>query len=208
MRNRRNLLSVQSLVIALSVVVGCSGATLKTFVDPSLTSSQIRTVAIFPIRNVRLLPDESRELNRGFVKTFHDKNPAVRILGPVEATDSLNARNLVEKYSDFLRNYAASGIPDSRVLHEIGAALNADAFIQGEVFDISQKDGEFGSHVGQTRLTVRYTMMDVNKGTVLWEATSDARKETATTLSQSPPLYEAIEMAQKEILASLPTLGQ
>ena len=199
-----------TILASFLLASGCATqrASLKTFVEPSIDPGSIESVAIFPIRNVRLLPDESRELNRGVTQAFSKQNPNVRIVGPTESTDLLNKAELADKYSDFLRDYATSGIPNVATLKEIGNALDVDAILQGEVFDIRQIDGAFGINCGKTSVTVRYGMLSTRHGDVLWEASSKSEKKTATTVESAPPLYEVIAIAQDKILTALPTLGK
>ncbi len=156
------------LFISFILSTGCAvqRATLKTFVEPSIQPASIRVVAIFPMRNARLLPDESRELNRGIVQAFHKQNPNVRLVGPEESTTLLNEAGLTEKYSDFLRDYATSGIPNVTTLKKIGNALEVDAILQGEVFDIRQIDGAYGITRGKTSVTVRYVLLSTRYGNI------------------------------------------
>ena len=198
------------LCITIIFLIGCATqrATLRTFVEPSIQPGSIQSVAIFPMRNARLLPGEAREVNRGVSQAFHQQNPNVKIVGPTESTSLLNTEGLTEKYTDFLRDYATSGIPNVSSLKEIGNALNVDAILQGELFDIYQIDGAFGVNRGSTSVTVRYTLLSTSQGVVLWEATSNAKKTTATKVESAPPLYEVIIMAQEKILTALPTLGE
>jgi hypothetical protein len=154
------------------------------------------------------MTDESRELNRSFMRALSSQNPGLHVLGPAESVDAINQAALAERYSEFLRGYAASGVPDVRVLQQVGTALQADAIFQGEVFDIRERDGEFGTARGETQVTVRYALLSTKTGTVLWEATSQGRRGTATTVGTAPPLYEAIAIAQQKIVSSLPRLGR
>jgi len=208
MLSHRSLRTVPT--IACVLIAGCASqrATLRTFVDPSIRPESIQSVAVFPMRNVRLLPDEARELNRGVSQAFHRQNPSVKIVGPTHSTDLLNRANLAETYSDFLRDYSTSGIPNVTTLNEIRDALDVDAILQGEVFDIYQTDGIFGSHKGETSVTIRYVLLSTHNGNVLWEGTSNAKKVTATTVEPAPPLYEVVLIAQHKILGALPTLGK
>jgi hypothetical protein len=201
------------IVIAVTTVIlltGCSvkRATLKTYVEPSLDAGAIKSIAVFPMRNVRLLPDEAREINRSVTQALNSQNPNLKIIGPAESVDLLNKAELADGYSDFLRDYATSGIPNASLLNKIGQALYADAIMQGEVYDIFQEDGAYGVNKGTTSLTVRYVILSTNKGDVLWEATSNSKLVTATTIEDAPPLYEAIMQAQNKILTALPTLGE
>jgi hypothetical protein len=208
---RLTALSVLSYLFGLILLLnGCATqrATLKTFVEPSIQPGSIQSVAILPMRNVRLLPDESREINRGVSEAFHRQNPSVAIVGPTKSTSLLNQAGLADRYSDFLRDYATSGIPNVTILKEIGDALEVDAILQGEVFDIRQADGAFGGWRGHVSVTVRYVLLSTDRGDVLWEAIANAKKTTATTVEPAPPLYEAISVAQEKILTGLPELGE
>lgn len=202
---------LSSIVIICTILVaGCSTqrATLKTYVEPSLDPCAVKAIAVFPMRNVRLLPDEAREINRGVTQALHSQNQNLKILGPAESVDLLNKAELADGYSDFLRDYATSGIPNASLLRKIGEALYVDAIMQGEVYDIKQRDGTYSGNKGETSLTVRYVILSTTKGDVLWEATSNSKLSTATTIEDAPPLYEAILNAQNKILSALPTLGE
>jgi hypothetical protein len=56
--------------------------------------------------------------------------------------------------------------------------------------------------------TVRYTLLDVQTGNILWEGTSNVRKTGSTSFSKAPPLYEVTMKAQEKIMAGFPTLGK
>jgi hypothetical protein len=49
-------------------------------------------------------------------------------------------------------------------------------------------------------------MLDCLNGKLLWEASSDGRRETAIggTFAHAPPVIEAIQLAVDKILESLP----
>ncbi|MFO1477480.1 MAG: hypothetical protein U1F98_12600 [Verrucomicrobiota bacterium] len=187
-------------------------ASVKTFVEASLHASDVKAIAIFPIRNVRLQMDELREVNRGITDGFRRQNPDLKIVGAAESVTMLNEAGLADKYSEFLRNYSQSAIPDVKTLKEIGQALGVDAILQGEVFSIEQRDGTATSF-GKTSLQVRYVLLATKTGTVLWEATGSAFKLTDEAINDkhampAPTLYEVIQIAQEKVLTALPTLGK
>ncbi len=182
-------------------------ASVKTFVEPSLQSGSVKSIAVFPMRNVRLQPDELREVNRGITDGFHKQNPRLNVLGAAESVTKLNEAGLADKYSEFLRNYSQSGIPDVKILQEIGKALGVDAILQGEVFSIRQSDGTTYA-CGRTSLDVRYVLHSAVTGAVLWEATGSAFKVTEKVGQPSPTLYEVVQLGQEKILTALPTLAQ
>jgi hypothetical protein len=174
------------------------------YVDPTFKMDNIESIAIFPIRNARVALNESNQINRKIAMSINNSQSNIRVLGPVETINILNENDLAEYWADFLDNYIMSGIPDQKRVKAIGDALEVDAFIQGEILDIQQKDGVFGYYAGKTRVTVRYTMIDTGDAKVLWEATSDGISSTATTLESAPPIISAIEVAVDKIISNLP----
>jgi hypothetical protein len=196
-------------LVCCAAVASCarSSASLRTSTDPAIETAAVHAVALFPIRNARLLPEESRELNRDFARAFATQNPDVTVVGPAEAIDGLNNASLADRYSQFLRDYAESGIPNQGVLRDVGAALHVDGIFQGEVFDMRQRDGTFAIAKAETQVTVRYALLATKDGTVLWEGTSRGVKGSATTLGHAAPMYEAIALAQGKILSAMPRLG-
>jgi hypothetical protein len=196
----------------MGLALACASApkgtvSVDSSVDPSLRAGAIKRVAVFPIRNVRLSPDELREINRAMVEAFQRQNPQVSILGPAESVTRLNESELAEVYSEFLRNYAQSAIPDVNALKRIGASLATDAILQGEVFDISSSDGVTGTF-GRTSLVIRYTLVANATGTVLWQSTSRAVEYSKKANQPAPTLFAIMQKGQEKILGALPSLAQ
>ena len=133
------------------------------------------------------------------------QNPEIELVSSVTAVARLNEHQLASDWAIFLDNYVSSGVPDASLLGEIGAAIGVDAIIQGEILNVFQQDGAEGQK-GITRVTVRFTMLDVNNGKLAWEATSDGRRETALggDMFHAPPIIEAIELAVDKLLSTLP----
>ena len=74
---------------------------------------------------------------------------------------------MADKYADFLRDYSVSGIPNAKVLKEIGDILKADAILQGEIIDLVQQDGHYPGVMARTSLTLRYSLISASKGDVV-----------------------------------------
>jgi hypothetical protein len=192
----------------LILVVGCSRTPLRTSAESTIQPKSIRSLAIFPVRNERLIPHESRELNLSVLQMFQQKNPNLKIVGPTESITLINRAGLADKYGKFLGDYARSRVPNANTLRAMGEILHVDAILQGEVCNIEQTDGDYKSNLGSTFLTIRYSLMGTNDGIILWEVVSNATKSTATPFESAPPLREAILIAQDWILTSLPELGK
>ncbi len=192
----------------LIVLAGCSRTPPKTSVEPSIQRGSIRSLAILPVRNGELALGGSRTLNRSVSQMFGQKNPNVKIVAPTESITLINQAGVADKYSEFLGDYARSGVPNVNTIRAIGETLRVDAILQGEVFNIEQVDGDYDRNVGSTSLTIRYFLMGTHDGTIIWEVMSNGKKSTATPFESAPPVHQVMLKAQKWILTSLPELGK
>lgn len=213
-RSLRGMLAVL-FVVTVGFSIACASApvpvmqsaSVRTFVEPSLQPGAVKSIAIFPMRNVRLQPDELREINRSITEGFRKQNPQLKIVGATESVTMLNDGGLAEKYSEFLRNYSQSSIPDVKILQEIGRSLGVNAILQGEVFSVNQMDAPSKMYYGKTSLQMRYILLSTSNGSILWDSSSSAFKLSEPG-QPAPAIYEVIQMGQEKILNSLPTLAQ
>jgi hypothetical protein len=196
------------LLIGMILLSGCTTATIKSYLSPTIIPGSFSTIAIFPIRNARMLPGETREVNQSQSNIFHGKNPDVKLMEPAQASDLLSKTGLANKYNNFLENYDETGVTNPAVLKEIGDSLKVDAILQGEVFDLNQIDGLFGAYRGRTSLTLSYSLFSTKSGAVLWEVASRVIKFNPSSIGEAPRLYDVIILAQNRILAQLPKLGE
>jgi hypothetical protein len=181
-----------------------TSASINTSMDPGFAGADLRRVAVFPIRNTKLPLNEAEQLIREISQTITKKKPFIEITSSEEAIRVLHERGLAREWARFLADYDASGTPNPGILMSIGQALGVDAIIQGEIVDIKQTDGVYGANKGSTRATVRYFLMGVESGKILWEASSIGVLTTVTPLEPAPPIIEAVQQAQQRILGILP----
>lgn len=196
-------------VILLSAVASACATnkgSVNSFVDPAFTSTNIESIAIFPIRNTRAAPSEARQMNRRVALSLQAQNPGLRLVNEIEATRSIDDAGLGADWSEFVTGFAASGIPDVGRISKIGAAIGVDAIFQGELVSVQQIDGEYGRNAGTTRVTVRYTLLDARDGRLLWETSADGLRKTMTTVQSAPPIMEAVDLAVEKILENLPPI--
>ena len=126
---------------------GCvsSDGTIKSYINPALISTEITSVAIFPLRNAFVQTDVSLgtgdmiEINKMFQSEFVNKNSKTAIINSVSSTEMLNQGSLVDTYSNLLTVYTQTGIPNTESLRKIGKYLKADAIIQGFVVKSNTK---------------------------------------------------------------------
>jgi hypothetical protein len=194
------------LVLLLGILISCATrkATLDMYVDPNYGTGQIHSVAVFPIRNAKFAPSEARQINRKISTFINRQNSEIEILGAAESIEKLNEADMADEWARFLDNYTSSGVPNVNSLKDFGGILGVDAIIQGEVVNIFQQDGRYGSNKGTTRVTVRFSMLGTQEGKVLWEASSDGIAGTATTVQSAPPIIDAVNLAMEKILKNMP----
>lgn len=203
----KRIANLAFFLIILTGLAGCSSATLKTREDKSMESKSIKSVAILPIQGANLPPGENREFTKAVIDAFREKNHEIRVMGPSEAMELINAKGLSNHYNELLRSYISTGAPSEKYIKEIGTALNVDALLQGVVLDVRQSEASFYQFAG-SHLTLSYGLMSVKSGIVIWDATSSARKQEAWSWSSAPPLYETISVALQEILSAIPKLNK
>lgn len=196
-------------LILLTGTIGCasSSASISQYNAPNFSGARIDSVAVFPIRNASAAPSEAQQLNRRISQAVNKKSPTVGIVGPSVSVERLNENNLADDWGDFYESYAQTGVPNAATLQKVGKALGVDAILQGELVGMEQADGEYGGNKGTTRVTVRFSLLGTEDGSRLWEASSEAEQQTATTLEDAPPMIEAINLAVDKLIGNMPRLG-
>jgi hypothetical protein len=206
----RQMKTKQVLVLSLiigTLLGGCVSrrATLKTFIDPAIQSTSVKTTAVFAMRNTAFSPGETMEMDRTITQAFFQTNVYIKVIGTTDAGALLNRENLADEYSSFLSGFEYSGMPNTVFLNKLKERLNVDAILQGRLSEVVQTDRM--KHVpARTTATVRYTLLSTTTGRILWEATSNAVIQTHKRFA--PPIYEVATFAQNKILTSIPTLGK
>jgi len=211
----KNALMIMTIAIAI-FSNGCVAkkGTVKTYNNPSVNASRIEAVAIFPLRNsfvqrsVGLGTGEMIDINKMFQTEFYNQNKGVKMVDAVMSRELLNQGNMVNAYDTLLAVYENTGIPNTLILNRIGLKLGVDAIIQGFIKEVFQRDGVYGGNRGEAKIVVKYIMLSTRTGDVIWEATCEGYKGTATTLAKAPPIDDAIEILKEKLLSAMPTLSQ
>lgn len=195
------------VLISGFLFVGCVAkrATLKSFIDPSIQSTAVKTVAVFAMRNTAFSPGETMEMDRTITQAFFQKNSSVNAIGTSDAATLLNKENLADEYASFLTGFETSGMANTVFLNKLKAKLNVDAILQGKLSEVMQQDKMRGLPA-KTTVTVRYTLLSTSTGRILWESTSNAVIQTHKKFA--PPVYEVATLAQNKIISSIPTLAK
>jgi hypothetical protein len=187
-------------------LTGCASTktTVRSYTDPAVGTRVITSLAILPVRNAPIAQSESIRMNREIAQTVQRQNPSLRILGPVEAIQALNASNLVADYDNYLVALAQSGIPNAEILRRVGAALDVDAIMQGQIVGLYQEDGSYPGRPGVTKFALRYSIVSTQDALLMWETSEEVKRRTGTVFEQAPPLEEVLPEATEVILKSIP----
>lgn len=193
--------------LLFSLFIGCGGSSIDTqnYQDPTFGTYKINKIAVLPIRNTYLNIGEANKINRYFMTQLSRKTTKYDFVGPEDAVEQLAKDTLVEKYFDYLVQYATTGIPNREIIKEVAQSLGVDAIVQGEIFNIKKQDGIYGVRKGETSCNLRYSLIAGIDGKLLWETTVEASETTDFTTSGAPPLMDVVMEAMDEIIQSVPT---
>lgn len=194
-----------TLALSLTLVLfSCTTTRVRTYQDPSLSTTPLSSVAVLPLQNIRLGPQIAIDLNRGIVQALSRSNPTLKIMGPAEAQDKLSSAGLIETYSQFLRDYGTSGLLNKTALAKLGEALGVDAILQGDISQLEQRDG-YPYHPAYTKLVLRDSIISLKSGVLLWESSATAKKET-TAFNKAPEIEDVVPTAQSTLVEQIPAL--
>ena len=196
--------------------LGCAPPnTTKIYINPSLNSTKITSVAVFPLRNaaatqrdISLTTGDMIEINKMFQTAFAEKNSKINMINSFSSVELLNQGSLVDLYGNLLSVYEQTGVLNTETLKKIGQYLKTDAIIQGFVMQVYQRDGAFiglNGTPGETKVTIKYTMFSTVSGDVLWEASCDGYKGV-NAFKKAPPVSDAVEKLREKIISAIPIL--
>src|SRR6187401_3421526 len=129
------------LPVIMLLSLGCVSkkGTIKTYLNPSVNASEIKSVAIFPLRNsfvqasMGLETGEMIDINKMFQVEFYNRNRQTKLVDAVSSKELLNQAKLVNSYDTLLAVSENTGTPNTDILNKIGSKLGVDAIIQGFV---------------------------------------------------------------------------
>ena len=205
------LLKMVLVGIGVAVIfTGCviKKGTINSYVEPTYDRGNIKTIAMFPMRNAKFAPSEARQLNKQLSQEMQKKNPNIRIVPPSKALRMINDSGLASEWADFVEDYYTSGIADKIVLAKFSKALKVDAIFQGQLEKIIQRDsGGFGTTVkGLTRITLSFSIVETKTAKTIWEATVNGIYGTASNYEEAPSIKDTIDLAMKKLKENMPWL--
>lgn len=204
-----NHFSFKYILISICALTfsGCAvnKGTINSFYEPSYIKGSVKSLAVPSLRNARLAPAASQQIGRSVNTAIANHNPNVKMLSANKFNRLLNELGLVDEYSDFIKDYVTSGIANREFLEQI-QSHGIDAIMLSELSNAYQQDGTYGSTFGKTRVTLTFSILDTRTNDVIWTASADGIKGTATTVGDAPALIEAIDIAVDKIKTVVPKL--
>lgn len=184
---------------ALGLVACAATSSVDSYINPVFGKSTIKTVAVMPLTNQRLNAGQALTANQRFVTGLRNKMPGIEIASGPDAIQKINDANLADAWNNFIVGYTQSGVPNASTLRSVAAALGADALAVGSINRIREQDAGWYQYP-YIEISLKYTIFDKN-GTVLWEASSDTKKEG---YASKPPMGEVLSEAVNQIVEKLP----
>lgn len=199
------------LIAALAVLVsGCAmkKATIDSFVEPMYQQGTLKSVAIFPVQNAAVAPQQAMAINAKIVSAMQRKSPGIGLVSPAESARKINDAGAAEHWSRFLEDFVTSGLVNKKYLNELANALGTDAVMQGYIGQIAQKDGmQFGDGVGVTSVSISYALIDLRNAKVVWQAHTTRRSQTGSFgFHVAPEVSEAMGIALDKLIENMPAL--
>jgi len=206
----KNYIKMLFLGIIFLTFTSCSAtkSSINSYIEPTYTKGEIKSIAILPIKNARFSPSEARSLNRNLIQIMSNKNPTIEIIAPSKAIRLISESDISKEWANFLDDYYTSGLLNKKTLTKISNILKVDAIFQGELMNVTQKDGGgYGSSVkGKSMVSMSFSIIDCKKSNILWEAKVSGTKGNIDVVSDAPPISEAIDMAMSKVKENMPIL--
>ena len=186
-------------ISATTVVAGCATSKVDSYSNPAYSSSKVNSAAVMPISNQRINAGQALETNRRIISALQLRNPQMKIVAGPDAIATINDKDLVDPWNNFIVSYSQTGLPNTKTLKSITDALGVDTVVVGTIVRVREQDA--AAYVYPfIEISLRYTMFDKN-GTILWEISSSAKQDGYLS---KPPMEEVVSSAMDSIIAQLP----
>jgi hypothetical protein len=195
-----------SIVVFFNLSCIVKKATINSYVDPTYSIGIIQKIAIFPIICTQIESYEAENVNRKILEGIQYKNPFIEIINPNTAKNLINHYQLDDDWNTFREKYIKYGRPDFKILALIKSKLKIDAIMQGEIIDVKQQDGHLQINTAKTVVTLKYSIIGLNRGKLIWEASSNGLTENEVTSEKAPPIMDSLDLAVDIIIDWLPVL--
>lgn len=186
-------------VAVTTLVTGCATSKVDSYSNPAYSTTKIKSAAVMPISNQRINAGQALETNRRLISALQSRNPQMKIVAGPDAITTINDKDLVDPWNNFIVSYSQTGLPNTKTLKALTDALGVDTIVVGTIVRVREQDA--AAYVYPfIEVSLRYTMFD-KTGTILWEISSDAKQDGYLS---KPPMAEVISSAMDNIIEQLP----
>jgi hypothetical protein len=221
------ILKIIPPLLVLAVMLGSSCAhrpgALETYATPELRQQEIKSVALMPIRDIWLTPEEGGRLDGVLAQMVKKEYPGIYVRDGNEVSDLLDQLTLKDRWQNYYDDYSIRGVPDTALIALVGEALGVDAIIQSEIADVRLSDAsnqllENLPPQDRTELpdtTVRpisgtvdvqfsLSMFGVKVRDLVWQASAGGQTKTSNNPTGDLPISIAAREAMEKITQALP----
>lgn len=147
------------LLIALFMLAGCSGSTVK-YINPSADFAYIKKIAILPFNNFT----EDRYAGEKVRSALTIDIMSKHVFEVMEQGEITKVMNMLFREEGFEEGRVVQ--LDKEMLRMLGEKLGVQAVIQGSVNEYSGSRGGYTTNV----VAISVRMLDTGSGIVLWQA--------------------------------------
>ena len=205
-------------IVAIGIsIAGCAGplsqftyqaselSRAADFTRQNLLSTKVGILTATGVENYRLVIGDS------LAKALKELEPQIAIVDPDQALSLINRADLVEDYTQMLREHQISGILRKGILKRVSRALGVRYLILPNLLeyrrDTSTRISVLGVRFVQTRsstLRVLAQIWDSEMGSIVWEGTAEVTLAGEDIREKPIPFEEVALRAWKELIKKLP----
>lgn len=217
---------VPLLLLAVMLGGGCAHrpGSLETYTTPELRQQAISSVALMPIRDIWLTPEEGGKLDGVLAQMVENEYPQIRVRDAGEVSNLLDQLTLKTRWQNYYDDYSIRGVPDTALIALVGEALGVDAIIQGELVDVRLSaasnqevlenlppqdrtelpDSSARPISGTVNVQFSMAMFGVGVRDLVWQASAGGETKTSDNPTGDLPISVAAREAIARISKALP----
>ncbi|MBI4719941.1 MAG: hypothetical protein HY770_01645 [Chitinivibrionia bacterium] len=170
------------VLAALMLLVGLCGCQKKHPVAvkaaPAMKEGKIATIAVFPFTSaVHETDDPDKMAPRTVEKMLFEQLGArqdYKFVSPSTVGFAAEKQGLTERENEFLKQWPKSRKPDAEFFSKLAEVLKCDAFMIGTVDQWQKDEVDYQENASpSTYVGATITVLDVNSGEVLFQATDE-----------------------------------
>lgn len=202
----RTIITPVILVLMLLIISSCAPTpiTINCYQDNQFNFNQRYSIAVMPVSNQWLLPDEVEDINEDIFDRIAESGYATYLTDPSGTIELFGQNELLNMWDQFWLNYIATGSYGKKVLREIRRKTKIDLIVQGKVTTVERTRAVYRQSPGSTTAVLKISIFSTELAKLVWEANCKVTVWNAHSLQMQPLPIEAIDIAFDEIMDMFP----